>query len=65
MGKGMRQTMPVRWYELIKRMEEFREETGMGLANVWGLVHNENYDGARALFEEIADQVRRGRRDHR
>ena len=44
---------PLRWYVLIKEMEEFRARTGMGLAQSWGYVHREEYDAARRSFDAV------------
>lgn len=54
MSKPFRnKSMPVKWYLLIKEMEEYTEATGMGLAQTWGYVHAEDYDSARDNFDEI------------
>lgn len=47
--------LPVRWYVLIREMEAWRANTGMGLAHTWSFVHQGDYDAARASF---ADTVR-------
>jgi hypothetical protein len=46
---------PVQWYQLIKEMEEFREQTGWGLAETWGFVHRGDYDAARASFDRVVE----------
>lgn len=47
----MIQSRAVLWYQLIKEMEEFRQQTGWGLAHTWGLVHKDRYDEARRAFD--------------
>lgn len=43
----------VLWYELILEMEAFRYETGFGVANTWGFVHDGNYAEARRNFDAV------------
>jgi hypothetical protein len=47
------QSMPVKWWQLINELEEFRTRTGWGLAIVWHYVHTEQYEKARERFAEI------------
>ena len=44
---------PVRWYTLIGAMEEFRRETGMGLAGIWGLVNRGQLVEAEGRFADL------------
>lgn len=59
------QSQPVRWYRLILEMERFRFATGMGLANCWGLVQNEDYEAAVSEFEQVESEYGRQQRDQR
>ena len=52
-GLGVVMSQPVKWYVLIKEMEEFRERAGWGLGNSWSFVHKEDYTGARAAFDDL------------
>jgi len=47
------ESMPVKWWLLINELEEFRVRTGWGLASVWGHVHGERYEQARATFDQV------------
>lgn len=43
----------VLWYRLIRDVEQFNSVSGLGMANVWHLIHMDDYDGARKLFDRI------------
>jgi hypothetical protein len=45
----------LKWYILIKRMEQYRERTGMGLAGSWGHVHRGDYEAALESFEGVVE----------
>lgn len=47
---------PVLWYLLIKEVEEFNAETGLGLGGVWRHIHNEHYEEAVEEFNAIKRQ---------
>lgn len=51
----MHDSQPVKWYRLIRDMEEFRARTGMGLGLSWMHVHNEQYDMALESFNQVKD----------
>jgi hypothetical protein len=53
----MHQSMPVKWYLLIRDAEHVRAVTGLGLASVWTHIHREHYDEARACLDEIAERT--------
>jgi hypothetical protein len=46
-------SQPVKWYELISEMEEFRQRSGWSLAETWGHLHRGDYEAARRSFEEV------------
>lgn len=47
----MLRSQPVLWHELICEAEELRAACGVGLANVWGHIHREDYGRARAALD--------------
>lgn len=51
-----RQSGPVRWYALIKEMEAFRENTGMGLSRTWAYVNRGQYEEARRDFNRVRSE---------
>ncbi|MBA3340022.1 MAG: hypothetical protein H0T54_09835 [Geodermatophilaceae bacterium] len=53
MRKVGHKSRPVQWCQLIERIDDFTDETGQRLDNVWKLVHEERYEDALNLFERI------------
>jgi hypothetical protein len=50
----------VAWYVLIRDAEDFRRETGWGLASIWERIYNDDYESARRRMDELIVE----RREH-
>jgi hypothetical protein len=46
-------SQPVKWYELVSEMEEFRQRSGWSLAETWGHLHRGDYEAARSSFDQV------------
>ena len=53
----------IRWYVLIRDAEQFRKQSGWGLARVWGNIHQGNYATARKELDEVIDLFHGGPHD--
>lgn len=52
-GANMAQSQPVLWWRLIQDAEAYRARTGKGLAALWGQIHREEYQAARAHMDDL------------
>jgi hypothetical protein len=51
--EDQKQSQPVRWFLLIEAVDSFNTRTGLRLANVWGLIHREEFEAARIEFQGV------------
>lgn len=47
----------VRWHLLMTEADDVTTATGWGLSNVWGHVHEGDYEGARATLDDLKQDL--------
>lgn len=48
-----RRSRPVEWWVLITQLDIIKAACGSGMAAAWSLVHQGDYDGARARVDDF------------